>query len=136
LDGGTTWSAWSDITAAGAIPGLDGKDVSNGRLQCRQKLYTNTGYSKGLYTPELFSYIITVNGAAHSKSFTVVIEPEVQSINSNSKSFTVVIEPEVQSINFKRSIDFSLNRVVDEKTFYGKWERTTHAPSIWTRVTR
>lgn len=66
LNGGGVWSDWEDCASGNTIPGLAGKDVSNGLLQCGQQLFTNTGNSKGYYTPQLYSLSLKVSGQEHS----------------------------------------------------------------------
>ncbi|MFP4086635.1 MAG: hypothetical protein ACLFUL_07565 [Desulfobacteraceae bacterium] len=66
LDGGDNWSEFEDCTNGGAIPGLAGKDVSNGKLKCGQQLFTNSGNAEGYYTPELYWISIEITGKEQS----------------------------------------------------------------------
>jgi hypothetical protein len=71
LDGGLNFTSWESCTSGSAIPGLFGKNVSNGVLQCAQELYTNTGNEKGRYTPQLRSLDLEVAGQKHSVNLAI-----------------------------------------------------------------
>lgn len=56
LDGGTTWQGWAAATNGGTVPGLDGADLSNARLQVRETLSTNDTN----VTPQLHSLTVQI----------------------------------------------------------------------------
>jgi len=105
LDGGFNFSDWEDCTSESAIPGLSGKDVSNGVLQCAQYLYTNTGNAKGYYTPQIFSLSLKVAGQEHSINLTINAGRSfnMQGTVTSSKAAPINVSREIQPVPFSRS---------------------------------